>query len=187
MTEVSFAKMVDSFSQLLEGLIAGTIQVFTVEDQVNSMTVESFDKFVRAKANELKLELKVDGALLSGVEDLLSLHAAKTVDIPPPPKGSPTEVTRELPAESALAAAVDQKNAEMAGEANPPPSESGAGEADTEETQEEEEGYSEEELLKMSRKDLNKLAAEEFGIENPEKLPNIPSVVQAIMEAGAEE
>lgn len=47
-------------------------------------------------------------------------------------------------------------------------------------------GYTEEQLLAMSRKALNRIAAREFGVSEPDKLPNKPAVVEAIMAAGQE-
>lgn len=41
-------------------------------------------------------------------------------------------------------------------------------------------GFSEEELMKMSRGRLNKVARRDYGVENPEKLANKEEVVQAI-------
>ena len=122
-------------------------------------------------------------------------------NVAPPPKGSSTEVTREVPGESELLAAVDQHDAEMRGEANAPPSESGAGEADEGETglleddgsdageEDEEGGYSEEELLSMGLDALKDLAVKDFGIAKGDvkKLRAKKEVVALIMEAGASE
>jgi len=92
---------------------------------------------------------------------------------PPPPKGKSTEVTREDVDVSAVTAAVDQANAEKTGEANPPPSETGAGEADTgllddegnDASEDGEEGHTEEELLAMKLDDLKVVAVETYGVD----------------------
>ena len=44
------------------------------------------------------------------------------------------------------------------------------------------EGYTEEELEKKTRNDLNKIALE-FGIKDPDRLPNKPAVIEAIFAA----
>lgn len=44
------------------------------------------------------------------------------------------------------------------------------------------EGYTEEELEKKTRNDLNKIALE-FGIKDPDRLPNKPAVIDAIFAA----
>ena len=44
------------------------------------------------------------------------------------------------------------------------------------------EGYTEEELEKKTRSDLNKIALE-FGIKDPDRLPNKPAVIEAIFAA----
>lgn len=49
------------------------------------------------------------------------------------------------------------------------------------------EGYTEEQLLAMSRKALNRIAAREFGVNEPDKLPNKAAVIEAIMAAGGQE
>jgi hypothetical protein len=48
------------------------------------------------------------------------------------------------------------------------------------------EGYTEEQLLSMSRKALNRIAVREFGIKEPDKLPNKAAVIEAIMAVGQE-
>lgn len=82
--------------------------------------------------------------------------------------------TRNDMGASALTAAVDQHEAEMRGESNPPPSS-------------EEEGHTEDELLKMSRTDLNAVAEKDYGVQDADKLPNKPAVVKAIFAASEKE
>lgn len=48
------------------------------------------------------------------------------------------------------------------------------------------EGYTEEQLLSLSRKALNRVAVREFRVKEPEKLPNKAAVIEAIMAAGQE-
>ena len=48
-------------------------------------------------------------------------------------------------------------------------------------------GLTEEELLKMNRKDLDKVAKKDYGVEDPDKLPNKQAVVEAIFAASEEE
>jgi len=75
---------------------------------------------------------------------------------------------------SAVLAAQDQAEAKKKGEANEP------------EKVEEKPTYSEEELMAMSRKDLNKVAAKEFGVDDADKMPSKQAVIEAIFKASEE-
>ena len=96
----------------------------------------------------------------------------------------PADATREDIDVSAVTAAVDQANAKRDGEANPPPSERDTGLLDDEGEEMSEEGdeLSMDDLEKMSRKDLDKLAVD-YGVEDPKKLANKGEVIDAIVAA----
>lgn len=93
------------------------------------------------------------------------------------------------PGESELIAKVDQHEAEMRGEANPPPEETEEEPEETEEESDEGEGYTEEQLLAMGLDDLKALAVKDFGIDKADvkKLRAKKDVVELIMGAGASE
>lgn len=226
-TEVSYKLMLESLTQILEGIVTGFIQVYQ-PGSAEPMGLREFESFVGEVEDKLGQDAIVDYEVLRGVEDLLPLHEINIPKRPPPaepleddqddgeetqeespPKGSPTEVTQQGVDLSGIAAA-DQAKAEAAGEANEPPSlreevlledevkegqEEGQEEGQDQEEEEgqeeekgqgEEEGYTKAELLKMKRKQLNEIASKQFEIKNADKLPSIPSVVDAIMKAGTE-
>lgn len=96
-----------------------------------------------------------------------------------------SDVTRPDMGEGAAIAAVDQHEAEMTGEANTSDDEDEGADSDLEEEESEEEengnGLTEEELMKMTRPELNE-AALEYGVEDPESYSSKQAVVDAIFE-----
>ncbi len=103
-----------------------------------------------------------------------------------PPPSRPEDVTRPDMGESAIMAAVDQHDAEMMGEANPPPAEEPPveEEVETEEETEELDGGEEYELTeadlkKMSRKELDKLAKE--NDLDPKQYSNKDELIEALL------
>jgi hypothetical protein len=126
-----------------------------------------------------------------------SMNAAPD-EVPPETGGSSEDEDQDKgedptlvnPEESAMAAAIDQRNAEMSGEANPPPDESGEEneEENEDETEEDENGHTEEQLLAMGLDDLKNLAIEEYGCDEEaiNKMKAKKDVVAAIFEASAD-
>ena len=78
------------------------------------------------------------------------------------------DITRPNGELSATLAAMDQFEAEKRGEANPRPVRPAV-------------QYTEKQLLRMTRAQLNRIASEDLGIERPEKLRNKRDVAAAML------
>jgi len=188
-TEVTFKDLLSNHQQILELVRVGKLMVYAPDEEV--MPYDELKQLVQHLSKGKKLDL-------SGVQsekDMLSVHpSAQDVssqsaeeqddeedeDSAEEPKS--TDTTKPDMDLSAVIAASDQAEANKTGEANPPPSED-----EKKDTEPEDDGYSEEGLLAMNRKDLNKIAEKEFKVKHPEKLGSKQEVVEAILNASEKE
>jgi len=187
-------------TKMLEYARVGSIEVC---DPVTERPIqyEELEQILKNVVQSLGEDVKFDtrGIQQDPVAGSNEMNAAPGIPIGVDPEATEEDKPRGDPTlpngvESALVAAIDQRNAEMAGEANPPPSVSGsaelADETPAEETSEEatessEEGYTEEDLLAMKMDDLKVLAVETYGCdeETISKLRSKKEVVAAILDA----
>lgn len=198
LTEVTFHDLLANHQQVLELVRVGKLQVFAPDESL--LEYDALKGLIQTFAKGKPLDL-------SGVQtekDSLALHlshkdASVQGDAEEPDEededGEEDEDEDEKPSEatsadptkpdidlSTVLAASDQAEASKTGEANPPPSEAGKKDAEPKD-----DGYSEEELLAMNRKDLNKIAEKEFRVKHPEKLGSKQEVVEAILNASEKE
>jgi hypothetical protein len=203
-TEVTFSDVLANFNTLLGGVRNGTIQVCR-PDNLQAVTLEQFLDLGERLSEDFKKDLKVDETLLEPLvgSDLKDRKAWVT-------KPKDADVTNPDMGQSELMAKVDQHEAEAKGEANPPPDtgllddqgQPAAAEGAEGDTQLDagaegesaegdgegggEESLTEEQMMAMSVKDLQKLA-KEYKVKKPEKIHAKKDLVDAIMEAASKE
>ena len=132
-----------------------------------------------------EFELDSSGVQDDPVAGSNTMNAAPEGD---PPATAPTgeDATNPDMGEGALLAAVDQRDAEMSGEANSPSSDEGTGLLDEDGAEaEEDNGLTEEQLLAMKLDDLKALAVDSYGCDEEVvgKMRAKKDVVAAIFEA----
>jgi len=160
-TELPFSDYLDNHESILDWVRAGVIEV--QDAQQRALSYEQL-KALTAELGKGREGFKVTvGVSLDQEKQEAALYTEVNKDS--------TKPDIDL---SAVLAAQDQAEAKKRGEANEEPK------------SEEKPSYSEEELLAMNRKELNKVAADEFGIESPEKLPSKQAVVEAIFKSSEE-
>jgi predicted amidohydrolase YtcJ len=160
-TELPFSDYLDNHEAILDWVRAGVIEV--QDAQQHAISYEQL-KALTAELGKGREGFHVSvGVTPDQEKQEATIYAEANKDS--------TKPDMDL---SAVLAAQDQAEAKKRGEANEEPK------AD------EKPSYSEDDLLAMNRKELNKVAAEEFGVESPEKLPSKQAVVEAIFKASEE-
>jgi hypothetical protein len=195
-TEVDLRELINNHQKFLEHVRVGSIEVC---DPRNEEPIP-YDDLVSGIKN-LGVEMAAKEATLAKEKYEEDLKAWKEAckglkkDAPRPPKPSkPEGVDFQLDETGIEEDSVD--GSEKPENVAPPPPETLTEETQTEETQTEEDsiegetsegeaenGYTHEQLMKKTRSELDKVAAEEYEVEDPESLPNKEAVIDAIFAA----
>jgi len=185
-TEVAFEDVLKNFNTLLSGIRSGAVEVCR-PDNLEAMTMDQFGELGARLADDYKHDLKVDETLL---EPLVGSDLTDKKVWVEKPKGKDTEITKPS-IEPAVIAAEERKKIEepveepKAEEAKPV--ETGLlDDAGEDAAESEEETLTEEQMMEMSVKDLQKLA-KEYGVKGPDKLHKKKDLVDAIMEVASKE
>lgn len=183
--EVTFSDVLTNFNVLLGGVRDGVIRVCR-PDNLQELTLEQFVELGARLADDFKKDLKIDETLL---EPLVGSDLGDKKVWVEKSKGKDTEITKPS-LEPAVIAAEERKKLDEPKE-EPKPAETGllddAGkDAEVTEPPAEEEGLTEEQMMEMSVKDLQKLA-KDYGVKKPDKLHTKKELVDAIMEVASKE
>lgn len=185
--EVTFSDVLTNFNLLLGGVRDGVIRVCR-PDNLQELTLEQFAELGEHLSDDFKKDLKIDETLL---EPLVGSDLGDKKVWVEKPKGKDTEITKPS-IEPAVIAAEERKKLDE----EPKPAETGllddagkdaeVAEPAVETPAEEEEGLTEEQMMEMSVKDLQKLA-KDYGVKKPDKLHTKKELVDAIMEVASKE
>lgn len=139
------------------------------------LTEVSLDVFVRNHARILEF-VQVGTLELVDPADFQPIPYAELLEIAKKHVKGELDTDSRVPQDAPMGSV--EENTAPAPKDAPPPAAPEAGKGDV---------YYEEELKKMTRADLNNLASSNFGVNNPEGMPNKQAVVDAIMSAGGGE
>jgi len=159
LTKVAFKEFVENHERLFYYLDNGIIEAIDPAT-MQAIPRDELLNLIHGMAGDFGREVTVTDEILP--------PALLTGMVQHPPT-RPQDVTRPDMGEGAALAAVDQHEAEMKGEANPPPVE-----------EEVEEELTESDLKKMSRKELDKLAKEHDL--DPSEYSNKDELIEALLE-----
>jgi len=165
LTKIALKGFVDSHERLFYYLDKAILEVIDPAT-MKALTREDLLVLLQEAAKDFGKKVTVGKELLP---------PAYTTQAPQSPPSRPEDVTRPDMGQGAVMAAVDQHEAEMTGEANPPVEE----EEEPVEEVGSDEGLTEVDLKKMSRKQLDDLAKE--NDINPEDYSNKSDLIDALL------
>jgi hypothetical protein len=194
LTEVSLHDLLANHQQILELVRVGKLQVFAPDQAL--LQYEELKGLVQHLAKGKALDLtgaqseKDSLALRLSDKDASAQGGAEESDEEDEDedeKGDEGPEASEEPSETTPADSTEPDAGLSAETAKEGEVTSPSGDEKGTEPESEDDGYSEEELLAMNRKDLNKIAEKEFRVKHPEKLGSKQEVVEAILNASKKE